>query len=105
MHTIRLSPGNPLHVNTPFNLQEAIMRSPLSDKELSLIVAYWRAANYLFRRRTVDDQGGHRRGGTRARPVDGLYERFSSRGTADFGDKLLSAMRCEFGGHFEKAPE
>jgi 6-phosphogluconate dehydrogenase len=32
-----------------------------------------------------------------------LYERFSSRGEADFGDKLLSAMRYEFGGHVEKA--
>jgi 6-phosphogluconate dehydrogenase len=31
-----------------------------------------------------------------------LYERFSSRGEADFGDKLLSAMRYEFGGHVEK---
>ncbi len=31
-----------------------------------------------------------------------LYERFSSRGAADFGDKLLSAMRYEFGGHIEK---
>ena len=31
-----------------------------------------------------------------------LYERFSSRGEADFGDKLLSAMRYEFGGHLEK---
>ena len=32
-----------------------------------------------------------------------LYERFSSRGEADFPDKLLSAMRYEFGGHLEKA--
>jgi 6-phosphogluconate dehydrogenase len=32
-----------------------------------------------------------------------LYERFSSRGEADFADKLLSAMRYEFGGHREKA--
>ena len=32
-----------------------------------------------------------------------LYERFSSRGEADFQDKLLSAMRFEFGGHLEKA--
>jgi 6-phosphogluconate dehydrogenase len=32
-----------------------------------------------------------------------LYERFSSRGEADFADKLLSAMRYEFGGHLEKA--
>jgi 6-phosphogluconate dehydrogenase len=31
-----------------------------------------------------------------------LYERFSSRGQADFADKLLSAMRYEFGGHLEK---
>jgi 6-phosphogluconate dehydrogenase len=31
-----------------------------------------------------------------------LYERFSSRGEADFADKLLSAMRYEFGGHKEK---
>ena len=32
-----------------------------------------------------------------------LYERFSSRGEADFQNKLLSAMRYEFGGHVEKA--
>ncbi len=32
-----------------------------------------------------------------------LYERFSSRGEADFQDKLLSAMRYQFGGHLEKA--
>ena len=31
-----------------------------------------------------------------------LYERFSSRGEADFADRLLSAMRFEFGGHLEK---
>jgi len=31
-----------------------------------------------------------------------LYERFSSRGEADFADKVLSAMRYEFGGHLEK---
>jgi hypothetical protein len=31
-----------------------------------------------------------------------LYERFSSRGEALFQDKLLSAMRFEFGGHIEK---
>ncbi len=32
-----------------------------------------------------------------------LYERFSSRGDDDFADKLLSALRYEFGGHKEKA--
>jgi 6-phosphogluconate dehydrogenase len=31
-----------------------------------------------------------------------LYERFSSRGEAEFAGKLLSAMRYEFGGHVEK---
>jgi 6-phosphogluconate dehydrogenase len=32
-----------------------------------------------------------------------LFARFSSRGEADFADKLLSAMRFQFGGHIEKA--
>jgi len=31
-----------------------------------------------------------------------LYERFTSRGDADYQDKLLSAMRFQFGGHLEK---
>jgi 6-phosphogluconate dehydrogenase len=31
-----------------------------------------------------------------------LYERFSSRGESDYQDKLLSAMRYQFGGHLEK---
>ena len=31
-----------------------------------------------------------------------LYERFTSRGAADYQDKLLSAMRFQFGGHLEK---
>jgi len=33
-----------------------------------------------------------------------LYERFASRGEADYQDKLLSAMRFGFGGHLEKKP-
>jgi 6-phosphogluconate dehydrogenase len=32
-----------------------------------------------------------------------LYERFSSRGEADFANKILSAMRYQFGGHHEKS--
>jgi 6-phosphogluconate dehydrogenase len=32
-----------------------------------------------------------------------LYERFSSRGEAEFADKILSAMRFQFGGHVEQA--
>ena len=34
-----------------------------------------------------------------------LFERFTSRGEAGFADKLLSAMRYEFGGHLEKTAE
>lgn len=33
-----------------------------------------------------------------------LYQRFSSRGQADFADQLLSALRYQFGGHQEKPP-
>jgi len=32
-----------------------------------------------------------------------LYARYSSRGEAEFANRLLSAMRHEFGGHLEKA--
>jgi 6-phosphogluconate dehydrogenase len=34
-----------------------------------------------------------------------LYQRFSSRGEADYADKLLSAMRYQFGGHVEKSDD
>jgi 6-phosphogluconate dehydrogenase len=34
-----------------------------------------------------------------------LFERFSSRGEGDYADKLLSAMRYEFGGHVERPAE
>ncbi|AKH37650.1 MULTISPECIES: phosphogluconate dehydrogenase (NAD(+)-dependent, decarboxylating) [Nitrosomonas] len=34
-----------------------------------------------------------------------LYQRFSSRGEADYQDRLLSAMRLQFGGHLEKPRE
>jgi 6-phosphogluconate dehydrogenase len=34
-----------------------------------------------------------------------LFDRFSSRGEADYADRLLSAMRFEFGGHKEQTPE
>jgi 6-phosphogluconate dehydrogenase len=32
-----------------------------------------------------------------------LFDRFSSRGEAEFGNRLLSAMRNAFGGHLEKS--
>ena len=34
--------------------------------------------------------------------TNSLYARFTSRGEADYADKLLSAMRKQFGGHVEK---
>ena len=71
----------------------------IEDPHLSQV----RRAGVRFRRRPLDDQGGDRRGRAgamccRRRSI----ERFSSRGEADFADKLLSAMRYEFGGHIEK---
>jgi 6-phosphogluconate dehydrogenase len=38
-------------------------------------------------------------------PTASLYERFSSRGNAEFSNKLLSAMRYEFCRHLEKPTE
>jgi 6-phosphogluconate dehydrogenase (decarboxylating) len=38
---------------------------------------------------------------TRSDSSAALYQRFSSRGEADFADKMLSAMRHRFGGHIE----
>ena len=34
-----------------------------------------------------------------------LFDRFSSRGEADWGNRVLSAMRKAFGGHLERSPE
>ena len=34
--------------------------------------------------------------------TEASYERFTSRGEADFANKILSAMRFQFGGHLEK---
>jgi 6-phosphogluconate dehydrogenase len=34
-----------------------------------------------------------------------LFDRFASRGEAEFGNRVLSAMRRAFGGHLEKSPE
>lgn len=37
--------------------------------------------------------------------TDALFSRFTSRGNAEFGNKVLSAMRSEFGGHNEKSAD
>ena len=55
-----------------------------------------------FGRRPLDHRRGNRRGRSRTRLERGLFARFSSRGTDDFADKMLSAMRFAFGGHLEK---
>ena len=60
-------------------------------------------ARFGFRRRPLDDQSRIDEGVPTPVLTTALYERFSSRGEADFADKLLSAMRYEFGGHLEKA--
>ena len=39
----------------------------------------------------------------RCRRAASLFDRFSSRGEATYGDKVLSAMRKQFGGHAEKS--
>ncbi len=49
-----------------------------------------------------DPRGRSTRASRRAVLTAALYERFDSRGEADFANKLLSAMRFEFGGHVEK---
>ena len=52
-----------------------------------------RGAGVGFRRGTLDHQGCHRRSVPAPVLSAALYSRFSSRGEAEFADKLLSAMR------------
>ena len=59
-------------------------------------------ARVRLRRRALDDQGAIDEAVPAPVLTTALYERFSSRGEADFQNKLLSAMRFEFGGHVEK---
>jgi 6-phosphogluconate dehydrogenase len=54
-----------------------------------------------LRRGSLDGGGRRGRGRARSRADHALYERFSSRREADYADKMLSAMRKEFGGHEE----
>ena len=62
-----------------------------------------RGPRLRLRRGALD---GRSRPSTRASPRDvlttALFDRFASRGEADFADRILSAMRKEFGGHAEK---
>ena len=55
-----------------------------------------------FGRGPLDGARRDRRGRPRQRASAALFARFGSRGEAVYGDKLLSAMRKQFGGHDEK---
>jgi 6-phosphogluconate dehydrogenase len=83
-----------------------VIRSWLLDLTASPLVQSPDLAGYVGR---VSDSGEGR--WTIAAAIDeaiptpvlsaALYERFTSRGEADFADKLLSAMRHGLGGHLE----
>ena len=50
----------------------------------------------------MDGDRRDRRRRARAGAPAALFDRFTSQGEADFADKMLSAMRKQFGGHDEK---
>ena len=55
-----------------------------------------------FGRRALDDQAAIDEGVPAHVLSAALFERFASRGEAEFANKILSAMRFQFGGHDEK---
>jgi 6-phosphogluconate dehydrogenase len=107
---------NPEHYQFNFNLTEvaevwrrgSVIASWLLDLTASALAADPQLAKFAGR---VSDSGEGR--WTIKAAIDegvpvpvlttALYERFASRGEADFQDKLLSAMRFAFGGHVEKS--
>jgi len=112
----RLSPlRDPEHYAYDFDLREiaelwrrgSVISSWLLDLTASALTADPSLANFGGR---VSDSGEGR--WTIKAAIDeavptpvltaALYERFSSRGEAEFQNKLLSAMRFAFGGHHEK---
>ncbi len=106
---------NPEHYNYEFNLTDvaevwrrgSVIASWLLDLTANALVADPQLAQFAGR---VSDSGEGR--WTIKAAIDegvpvpvlttALYERFASRGEADYQDKLLSAMRFGFGGHLEK---
>jgi 6-phosphogluconate dehydrogenase len=106
--------ADPEHYQYAFNIRDiaevwrrgSVIRSWLLDLTASELAQSPDLAGYVGR---VSDSGEGR--WTIAAAIDeaiptpvlsaALYERFSSRGEADFADKLLSAMRHGFGGHQE----
>jgi 6-phosphogluconate dehydrogenase len=72
------------------------------------VIASWLldlTANALLQDPSLSKFAGHVSDEAVPVPVltSALYERFSSRGEGDFANKLLSAMRYQFGGHIEKS--
>jgi 6-phosphogluconate dehydrogenase len=108
--------GNPEHYQYDFNLSDiaelwrrgSVVASWLLDLQAIALLKDPTLANFGGR---VSDSGEGR--WTIKAAIDeavpahvltaALYERFSSRGESEFADKLLSAMRFEFGGHVEKS--
>lgn len=106
---------HPEHYQYDFNLADitelwrrgSVISSWLLDLTASALLASPRLEEFAGR---VSDSGEGRWTVTAAideavpTPVlsAALYQRFSSRGEADFADKLLSALRLQFGGHHEK---
>ena len=106
---------NPEHYQYDFNLADvaevwrrgSVIASWLLDLTASALFKQPDLSNFSGR---VSDSGEGRWTVTAAieegvpAPVLGaaLYQRFASRGEEDFANKLLSAMRFEFGGHVEK---
>ena len=106
---------NPEHYQFELNLADisevwrrgSVIASWLLDLTASALAADPKLANFAGR---VSDSGEGR--WTIKAAIDegvpvpvlttALYERFASRGEADYQDKLLSAMRFGFGGHLEK---
>jgi 6-phosphogluconate dehydrogenase len=68
------------------------------DQELKSL----RRSRVRLRRGPLDQQAAIETGTPAPVLTTALYERFSSRGEADFANKILSAMRYQFGGHHEK---
>ena len=106
---------DPEHYQYDFNLADVIRSVAARQRDCLLAIGLDRVGpdrrshsrevrwtRFRFRRRSLDHQGLDRRSSSDAGLTTALYERFSSRGDGDYANKLLSAMRFQFGGHLEK---
>ena len=85
------------------SLQAMIRRGHLDIPVIGVAKAGWNLDQFRARARdSLEKHGGLDEAVPTPVLTAALYERFSSRGEALFQDKLLSAMRFEFGGHVEK---